>query len=46
MATARKIIALNLKFVTSEQIVGLALVTIALGMLYWLVKNKTGHTKL
>lgn len=46
MAVARKIIVLDLKLVTSEQIVGLALVTLALGISYWLVKNKTGHTKL
>ena len=39
MAVARKIIVLDLKLVTSEQIVGLALVTLALGVSYWLVKN-------
>ncbi|MCK8104438.1 phosphate-starvation-inducible PsiE family protein [Pseudoalteromonas sp. 2CM36K] len=46
MAVACKIIVLDLKLVTSEQIVGLALVTLALDISYWLVKNKTGHTKL
>ena len=45
MAVARKIIVLDLKLVTSEQIVGLALVTLALGISYWLVKNKTGHIR-
>ena len=39
MAVARKIIVLDLKLVTSEQIVGLALVTLALGVSYWLVKQ-------
>ena len=42
MAVARKVIVLDLKLVTSEQIVGLALVTLALGISYWLVKQK--HT--
>lgn len=44
MAVARKIIVLDLKLVTSEQIVGLALVTLALGVSYWLVKQKTGES--
>jgi uncharacterized membrane protein (DUF373 family) len=39
MAVARKIIVLDLKLVSAEQIVGLALVTIALGVSYWLVKQ-------
>jgi uncharacterized membrane protein (DUF373 family) len=37
MAVARKIIVLDLNVVTAEQIAGLALVTIALGLSYWLV---------
>jgi uncharacterized membrane protein (DUF373 family) len=41
MAVARKVIVLDLKLVSAEQIVGLALVTIALGVTYWLIKNKT-----
>lgn len=41
MAVARKVIVLDLKIVSSEQIVGLALVTIALGVTYWLIKHKT-----
>jgi uncharacterized membrane protein (DUF373 family) len=40
MAVARKIIVLDLSIVSAEQIVGLALVTIALGVTYWLLKNK------
>ena len=44
MAVARKIIVLDLKLVTSEQIVGLALVTMALGVSYWLVKNASNST--
>ncbi|MDZ7924913.1 MAG: phosphate-starvation-inducible PsiE family protein [Marinagarivorans sp.] len=39
MAVARKIIVLDLKLVTSEQIIGLALVTFALGITYWLIKQ-------
>jgi uncharacterized membrane protein (DUF373 family) len=39
MAVARKVIVLDLKLVSSEQIVGLALVTIALGITYWLIKQ-------
>jgi uncharacterized membrane protein (DUF373 family) len=41
MAVARKVIVLDLKLVSAEQIVGLALVTIALGVTYWLIKQKT-----
>ncbi|WHI47655.1 phosphate-starvation-inducible PsiE family protein [Microbulbifer sp. VAAF005] len=41
MAVARKVIVLNLKFVNAEQIVGIALVTIALGVSYWLVREKS-----
>jgi uncharacterized membrane protein (DUF373 family) len=41
MAVARKIIVLDLKIVSAEQIIGLALVTIALGVTYWLLKSKT-----
>jgi uncharacterized membrane protein (DUF373 family) len=41
MAVARKVIVLDLKIVSAEQIVGLALVTIALGVTYWLIKQKT-----
>ena len=40
MAVARKIIVLDLKLVSPEQIVGLALVTISLGVSYWLVKQR------
>jgi uncharacterized membrane protein (DUF373 family) len=40
MAVARKVIVLDLKIVSAEQIVGLALVTIALGVTYWLIKQK------
>ncbi|MFL0804964.1 MAG: phosphate-starvation-inducible PsiE family protein [Agarilytica sp.] len=40
MAVARKVIVLDLKLVTSEQIVGIALVTIALGVSYWLVMHE------
>jgi uncharacterized membrane protein (DUF373 family) len=39
MAVARKVIELDLKLVSSEQIIGLALVTLALGISYWLVKQ-------
>jgi uncharacterized membrane protein (DUF373 family) len=41
MAVARKVIVLDLKIVSAEQIVGLALVTISLGVTYWLIKQKT-----
>lgn len=40
MAVARKVIVLDLKLVNAEQIAGIALVTIALGVSYWLVKEK------
>jgi uncharacterized membrane protein (DUF373 family) len=40
MAVARKVIVLDLKIVSAEQIVGIALVTIALGVTYWLIKQK------
>jgi uncharacterized membrane protein (DUF373 family) len=40
MAVARKIIVLDLKIVSAEQIIGLALVTIALGVTYWLLKSR------
>ena len=40
MAVARKVIVLDLKLVSSEQIIGLALVTLALGISYWLVKQR------
>ncbi|MGK0408661.1 MAG: uncharacterized membrane protein (DUF373 family) [Shewanella psychromarinicola] len=40
MAVARKVIVLDLKLVSSEHIIGLALVTIALGVSYWLVKQR------
>ncbi len=41
MAVARKVIVLDLKLVSSEQIIGIALVTLALGISYWLVKQKS-----
>ncbi|MFA0812021.1 phosphate-starvation-inducible PsiE family protein [Microbulbifer epialgicus] len=41
MAVARKVIVLDLGVVSSEQIIGIALVTIALGISYWLVQEKT-----
>ncbi len=40
MAVARKVIVLDLKLVSSEQIIGIALVTLALGISYWLVREK------
>ena len=40
MAIARKIIVLDLSLVTAEEIVGIALVTLALGVSYWLVRKK------
>jgi len=40
MSVARKIIVLDVKIVSVEQVIGLALVTIALGITYWLLKNK------
>ncbi len=39
MAIARKVIVLDLKLVTSEQVVALGFVTLALGVAYWLVKH-------
>lgn len=44
MAVARKVIVLDLKEVTAEQVVGLALVTIALGISYWLVQRAPHKT--
>ena len=41
MAVARKVIVLDLKLVSAEHIVGLALVTIALGISYWLTFKKS-----
>lgn len=43
MAVARKVIVLDLGLVSSEHIIGIALVTIALGVSYWLVQEKTKH---
>ena len=43
MAIARKVIVLDLKLVSAEQIAGIALVTLALGISYWLVKNKSSE---
>jgi uncharacterized membrane protein (DUF373 family) len=40
MAIARKIIVLDLSLVSAEEIVGIALVTLALGLSYWLVSKK------
>lgn len=46
MAVARKVIVLDLKQVTSEQIFGIALVTFALGISYWLVRqSNSAHDK-
>ena len=39
MAVARKVIVLDLKQVSAEQIYGIALVTLALGVSYWLIRN-------
>ncbi len=41
MAIARKVIVLDLALVSAEHIVGIALITIALGISYWLVVKKT-----
>jgi len=41
MAVARKVIVLDLKIVTADQIVGLALVIIVMGISYWLVTIKS-----
>lgn len=44
MAISRKIIVLDLALVSAEQIVGIALVTVALGLSYWLVaRHNRGH---
>ena len=43
MAIARKVIVLDLKLVSADQIAGIALVTLALGISYWLVKNKSSE---
>lgn len=43
MAVARKIIVLDLKLVSADQIIGLALVIISLGVTYWLIKKKSPH---
>jgi uncharacterized membrane protein (DUF373 family) len=40
MAVARKIIVLDLKIVSADEIIGLALVTLALGISYWLVRQR------
>lgn len=45
MAVARKIIVLDLKLVSADQIIGLALVIIALGVTYWLIKKKVSPTR-
>jgi uncharacterized membrane protein (DUF373 family) len=44
MAVARKIIVLDLKIVSADQIIGLALVTLALGISYWLVRHGHVHS--
>jgi len=41
MAVARKVIVLDLKIVKADQIIGIALVTMALGLSYWLVTCKS-----
>ena len=40
MAVARKAIVLDFKLTSSNQIIGLALLTLALGLSYWLVKQR------
>tara|TARA_B110000003_G_C16412860_1_gene442966 strand:- start:161 stop:634 length:474 start_codon:yes stop_codon:yes gene_type:complete len=45
MAVARKVIVLDLKAVSADQIIGLALVTLALGVSYWLVKQTNKRTQ-
>lgn len=45
MAVARKVIVLDLDLVPAEQVVGIALVTLALGISYWLVREKTSPDK-
>jgi uncharacterized membrane protein (DUF373 family) len=44
MAVARKIIVLDLKLVSAEQIGALALVTISLGVTYFLLKKNRNLT--
>jgi uncharacterized membrane protein (DUF373 family) len=41
MAVARKIIVLDLKIVSADHVIGLALVTIALGATYYLLKRNS-----
>lgn len=41
MAIARKIIVLDLGQVSAEQILGIGIVTLALGLSYWLIAKKT-----
>jgi uncharacterized membrane protein (DUF373 family) len=43
MAVARKVIVLDLKLVNAEQIAAIALVTLALGISYWLVQRKNSE---
>ena len=45
MAVARKVIVLDIKAVSADQIIGLALVTLALGVSYWLVKQTNKRTQ-
>ena len=45
MAVARKVIVLDLKLVSSDQIIGLALVTLALGISYWLVRQNNSDKR-
>ena len=42
MAIARKVIVLDLKLVSAEHVTGIALVTVALGICYWLVQEREG----
>ncbi|TMM42534.1 phosphate-starvation-inducible PsiE family protein [Colwellia ponticola] len=44
MAVARKIIVLDLKLVSADQIIGLALVIMSLGVTYWLIRKKNNRT--
>ncbi|WP_018403036.1 phosphate-starvation-inducible PsiE family protein [Marinobacter gelidimuriae] len=41
MAIARKVIVLDLALVSAEQIVGIGITALALGICYWLVQQKT-----
>lgn len=41
MAIARKVIVLDLSLVSAEQIVGIGITALALGICYWLVRLKT-----